>query len=116
MKKTNWDADLSLDDCKFLIEILQEWEQGGECSKLEFIQSLKSISIPDILPDELREHIEPALEKVKKDMLPQEREVKHGAEVRREKATLLRAKLIILSQSLTADKLTEFDEAEDKGN
>lgn len=107
---SDWNSDLSLDDAKLLIEILEQWEKGGDCSSYELLQSLKTVSdqpMPENMPDELKEHIKKAIDKLKSDLIPKEKDLKNGAEVRKERATLLRAKLIILSQKLCADKLSE---------
>lgn len=105
----DWNQNLEIDDLNLLIEILQQWEVGGDCEKLEMIQSLKTLTVPTSFPDEVKEKVEEALDGIKKELLPKETETRVAARQRREKATLLRAKLMIMRMNMLDDTCLKED-------
>jgi len=95
-------AKFSSQDLDTLLEAMDEWERvGGE--QLNFIKMLENI--PDLAFADLPPEMKDAFEKYKQQQMGKKREIEKSRKVRGEKATLLKAKLILLLQRAAANRL-----------
>lgn len=103
-QKFEIDADFSDQDMDVIIEAVEDWETR-DMELLTLIDKLRLIPDPPDDPEnpEYREHF---LE-FKKHMLGQESKAKETRKMRRERATMLKAKIILMKQARTAEKLME---------
>ena len=109
MAKFELDADFTKQDLDTLLDALDEWETKGQ-DLLHIIEKLKIIPDPtDDVPEEYRE----GFLNFKRSMLAQEPEAKKDKKMRREIATMMKAKIILMNQSRAADQM--MDEAREEG-
>jgi hypothetical protein len=104
-KKFELEEEFTPQDLDTILDALDEWETK-DVELLELIEKLKHI--PDPPEDANPEYREYFLE-FKKHMLSQEHKARSNKKQRRERAVLLKAKIILMNQSRAADKL--FDES-----
>jgi len=100
-------AEFTKEDLKTILESLEDWE--AKDGLLYTIEKLKQMRNPEEgeVPDDFRE----AFVSFRTYMLNQEGEARMNKELRRERATLLKAKIILMNQRKAAEKA--FDNALD---
>lgn len=98
-------AEFTKEDLKTILESLEDWE--GKDDMLSTIQKLKQMRNPEEgeVPDDFRE----AFISFRTHLLNQEGEARNNREIRCERATLLKAKIILINQRRAAEKA--FDNA-----
>jgi len=102
-KKLELDGEFTPQDLDTLLDALDEWETK-DVELLELIEKLKHIPDP---PEDANEQYRETFLEFKKQMLSQEPKARSNKKQRREKAVLLKAKIILINQSRAADKLME---------
>jgi hypothetical protein len=102
-KKFELEADFTEQDLQTMLDALDDWEMQ-DMGFLELIDKIKHIPNPpeDSSPD----YVE-AFTEFKKHMLSQEDKVRKNRNIRREKATLLKAKIILMNQARAAEKFLD---------
>ncbi len=101
MSKFELEADFTEQDLSTLLDALDEWEMQ-DIGLLDLIDKLRHIPDP---PDDADPDYTHAFEEFKNHMLSQEDKVRRSRTVRREKAILLKAKIILMKQARAADRL-----------
>ena len=97
------ESDFESPDLDVLLEAMDEWEKvGGEA--LQIIKFLKDFPADLMLKDAPEEVME-AFQHFKKNHLSKEREVLSKRKLRGERATLLKAKIILMKQEAAMDRL-----------
>lgn len=102
-KKFELDAEFTNQDLEALLDALDGWEMK-DIELLELIEKLKNIPDP---PDDADPEYKENFIEFKKHMLSQEHRARSNKKQRREKAVLLKAKIILMNQSRAADKFME---------
>lgn len=99
-------AEFTKEDLKTILESLCEWE--GKDDMLSTIEKVKQIRNPEEgeVPDDFRD----AFISFRTKLLRQEGEARNNREIRCERATLLKAKIILMNQRRAAEKA--FDSAQ----
>ncbi len=100
-EKFELEGELSSEDMEMILDALDHWESRDQ-SLLEVIDKLRHIPDP---PDDMEECHREAFFEFKKHMLDQESKLKADRIIRREKAILLKAKIILLNQRTTAERV-----------
>jgi hypothetical protein len=97
-------SDFTKEDYRTILEALDDWE-FKDVELLNMIQKLKHLEDPPegSCPDDFRE----SFMSFRQHMLSQEADAKQRREIRREKSTLLKAKIILMNQRKAAEKALE---------
>lgn len=103
MKKFELDGEFTPQDLEVMLDALDEWETK-DVELLELIEKLKHIPDP---PEDANEQYREHFLEFKKHMLSQEHKARSNKKQRREKAVLLKAKIILMNQSRAADQIME---------
>lgn len=98
-------SEFTKEDLKTILESLDDWE-GKDMELLHIIEKLRQMRNPEEgeVPDEFRE----GFISFRTHMLNQEGEARKNREIRRERATLLKAKIILMNQRKAAEKAFEL--------
>ena len=106
MAKFELDADFNDSELETLLDSLDEWEsQSAEL--LNMIDKLRKMGDP---PDGADEDYKRDFGQFRDHILGQEQKAKKDKKVRREKATLLKAKVILLQQRSAIERLGDPNE------
>lgn len=109
-----WDASLTSQDIELIMEMIGQWEEDGPADKLRMIRFLKDFECdvgkimdkaPEDMPEDIKKAFEEYFEKMKKDLLPNEKNFKRELKVRQERAVFLKAKFLLLQQEKSVDEL-----------
>ena len=98
LESTFSEADLDL-----ICEAIDIWERQGR-GILGLIEDMKRCPCPDCLQD-APEEVKEAVEKLRQHLLGQEKELKSTQQVKTERSTLLKAKIIMQKMDCATAKL-----------
>jgi hypothetical protein len=100
------EGKLTPDDVEVLIESMDFWETSGN-REFHIMQMFKNMP----LPEEDHEAFEP-IKEAKQYFAGRERDIKADRSLRKEKATILKAKLMLMRSDMTVDRI--FEDASDE--
>jgi MarR-like DNA-binding transcriptional regulator SgrR of sgrS sRNA len=97
-------GDFTKDDMQTILDALESWE-AKDLELLETIEKLKHMNTPE--EGEVPENFRESFCSFRTHMLNQESRAKKDREIRREKCTLLKAKIILMNQRKAAEQALE---------
>lgn len=96
-------SDLDLDDIKLLIEAVDDWEIFGS-QEFHAMNFIKNVAIPSEFQDS---EMGQALKQLKEHFRNREKDIMATRSLRQEKAIFVKAKLMLMRNSKSVDKLFE---------
>jgi hypothetical protein len=103
------DSNFDEIDLNLLFEAVDEWEKQ-DYAILGFIEAMKKYPFPDDMPDDVKE----AMEEIKKYYIGKEKSLKANQEIRRERSTLIKAKIIMQKTDRASEKLFSGESSAEK--